>query len=303
MNTIPVRREHDYVAARLDAPARLSLGADRMLPARDVPLHVWRTGPPSDTPLVLAHGLFGSIDKDAVAEPWLWPLLGPGSPIDLVLYDARGHGRSGDARTADGYTWDALGRDLIAVLDGLDIPRAVFGGSSLGAATAIAAAGLAPERVAGLLLFIPPPLGDAWTAHARPALSTAATVVRGAGVEALLRAMESRPENRSPLERPQRWAFERAHFASFPTERFATLMEGVGTGPPLDVDGLRAIDAPALVVHHENDADHPVASAIRLATLLQRAERCGQSGWDECLERPGVRADLIAGFVRMAARG
>ncbi|MGT2464113.1 alpha/beta fold hydrolase [Sinomonas atrocyanea] len=91
----------------------------------------------------------------------------------IIAWDSRAHGRT----TYDGkpFTeWDNA-RDLIALLDALDIDRAVLGGHSQGGFVAICAALLAPERVAGLILIDTTPhgqegatlgglqaLGDAW---------------------------------------------------------------------------------------------------------------------------------------------
>src|SRR5688500_20336858 len=50
----------------------------------------------------------------------------------VVMYDARGHGRS---EPADSYGYDALATDLLAVLDDRGIDRAVLAGASMGAHT------------------------------------------------------------------------------------------------------------------------------------------------------------------------
>jgi 3-oxoadipate enol-lactonase len=68
----------------------------------------------------------------------------------LVRYDTRGHGQS-DA-PQDGYTIGRLGRDAVAILDALEISRAVICGVSLGGLTAMWLGIHAPDRVSGLLL-------------------------------------------------------------------------------------------------------------------------------------------------------
>ena len=50
----------------------------------------------------------------------------------VVMYDARGHGRS---EPADSYGYEALAADLLAVLDDRGIDRAVLAGASMGAHT------------------------------------------------------------------------------------------------------------------------------------------------------------------------
>jgi pimeloyl-ACP methyl ester carboxylesterase len=73
----------------------------------------------------------------------------------VVAYDARGHGRSSPAPDAGAYGYEDLGLDLVAVLDGLRIERAVLAGASMGAHTILWLALRAPERVAGLVVITP----------------------------------------------------------------------------------------------------------------------------------------------------
>ena len=73
----------------------------------------------------------------------------------VIAYDARGHGASSPAPERDEYTYDDLGRDLIAVLDDRGIERAVLAGASMGAHTLLWLALNAPQRVAGLVVITP----------------------------------------------------------------------------------------------------------------------------------------------------
>src|SRR3954453_10248023 len=68
----------------------------------------------------------------------------------VVLYDARGHGRSAPAPSPDGYGYGDLAGDLRAVMDRLGIERAVLAGASMGAHTLVRFALETPERAAGL---------------------------------------------------------------------------------------------------------------------------------------------------------
>jgi pimeloyl-ACP methyl ester carboxylesterase len=73
----------------------------------------------------------------------------------VVAYDARGHGRSSPAPSPSGYGYDDLADDLLAVLDGLEIDRAVLAGASMGGHTLLRLALDAPERVAGAVVITP----------------------------------------------------------------------------------------------------------------------------------------------------
>ena len=73
----------------------------------------------------------------------------------VIAYDARGHGRSSAAEGPEAYTYQDLVRDLEAVMDALDVPRAVLAGASMGAHTILRLAMERPERVAGLVVITP----------------------------------------------------------------------------------------------------------------------------------------------------
>lgn len=75
----------------------------------------------------------------------------------VIRYDTRGYGRS----PAPQVPFTHLD-DLVAVLDGLDVERAVVVGHSGGGATAVSLAMASPERVASLVLVAPGVGGYPW---------------------------------------------------------------------------------------------------------------------------------------------
>src|ERR1700733_1610881 len=79
----------------------------------------------------------------------------------VIQYDARAHGHSSPAPTPEAYTYDILGDDAIAVMDGRGIDRAVLAGASMGAHTLLNVALRYPERVAGMVVITPAYSGDA----------------------------------------------------------------------------------------------------------------------------------------------
>ncbi len=96
------------------------------------------------------HGLTSNVDDmGPVAER----LVARG--LDVVGVDLRGHGRS--TLGSDRFTPLRLSHDLAAVLDALDVRRAVLAGHSMGGMTVLALATGRPElmaeRVAGLALL------------------------------------------------------------------------------------------------------------------------------------------------------
>lgn len=117
------------------------------LAVNGVRLHYERanTGEPA---LLFVHGLTDS------GHYWRPVLDRLGTGHELVLYDARGHGRS-DKPTA-GYTYDALAEDLAGVIGGLGLERPIVIGHSMGAATAALAAARFPSLMRAIVLEDPP---------------------------------------------------------------------------------------------------------------------------------------------------
>lgn len=67
----------------------------------------------------------------------------------VITIDLAGHGHSGLGR--DAYTLPAFGEDVKAVLEDLDVERAILIGHSMGGPVSVAAARLMPERVIGIV--------------------------------------------------------------------------------------------------------------------------------------------------------
>lgn len=84
-------------------------------------------------------------------------ILGELAPrFRILALDLRGHGRSELPTPIEGRTsWDGLAEDLVALLEALDIRRAVLTGHSMGGTSSLLAAGRAPERIRSLVLFDP----------------------------------------------------------------------------------------------------------------------------------------------------
>jgi 3-oxoadipate enol-lactonase len=62
----------------------------------------------------------------------------------IVRYDQRGHGESG--APAGPYSIERLGRDVLAILNALELPRVTFCGLSMGGMTGMWLARVAPDR-------------------------------------------------------------------------------------------------------------------------------------------------------------
>lgn len=96
----------------------------------------------NNSPILLVHGLFGSLDnlgvlaRDLVADH------------DILQVDMRNHGLSG---RADEMNYPAMAQDLLDTLDAYNIEKATVIGHSMGGKAVMALTALAPERVARLV--------------------------------------------------------------------------------------------------------------------------------------------------------
>lgn len=113
-----------------------------------IKFNYYRTGG-NKPPLVLAHG----ITDDGMC--WFPAAEVLAESFDVVMVDARGHGKS-DA-PEDGYTLQNLGLELAGVIQALKLNEPIILGHSLGAITALVMAGLYPSLPRAILLEDPPP--------------------------------------------------------------------------------------------------------------------------------------------------
>lgn len=115
--------------------------------ANGIQHHIARSG--RGTPIVLAHGFSDdgacwAATADRLAETY-----------DVILIDARGHGRS-DA-PEQGYGPEVQADDLAGVIAALNLQHPIVLGHSMGAITALTLAGRHPDVPRAILLEDPPP--------------------------------------------------------------------------------------------------------------------------------------------------
>jgi pimeloyl-ACP methyl ester carboxylesterase len=243
---------------------------DLTIPHDGVALSVTDDGDPDGPAVVLLHGLT-AVRRYVVMGSSALPRGGH----RVVGYDARGHGRSSPAPSPAEYRYEDLVGDLGAVLDGLEIDRAVFAGASMGAHTLLSFALAHPERVAGVVVITPAYTDRASTTDpARLAKWDALSDgLRSGGIEGFL-AAQGEPTV------PGRWA---ETVRTVITQRMsqhehldavADALHAVPRSPPFPaLADLAAIDAPAVVIASEDgpDPDHPLATGIAYAQTIPGA--------------------------------
>ncbi len=156
--------------------------------ANGIRIHYTRTGG-GKPPLVLAHG----VTDDGLC--WTPVAQALEADYDVIMVDARGHGRSEAAET--GYDPATQAADLAGLIAGLGLRRPALLGHSMGAVTALVLAGSFPDAPGAILLEDPP----GWWAYAQAAADgpqperpgqDAAAAERLAGMRAWLTGLRSK---------------------------------------------------------------------------------------------------------------
>jgi 3-oxoadipate enol-lactonase len=208
------------------------------------PIHVEIEGPEHAPVLILSNSLGTNLHMwDGQVADFL-------QRFRLVRYDRRGHGKSGCPKGP--YTMDGLGRDALAVLDGLGLKRVSWCGLSMGGMVGQWLGAFAPERIERLILTNTSsyfPDKTAW--NDRLAL------VREKGLAAFAEANMERWFTKGFLDRaPEAVAPIKAMFAASPLEGYLACGAAVR-----DMDHrplLPKIKAPTLVIAGRYDPATPV---------------------------------------------
>src|ERR1700729_4108784 len=182
----------------------------------------------------------------------------------LIRFDHRRHGRA--PVPAGPYSIDELGRDVLALMDGLGLERASYCGLSIGGMVGQWLAIKAPERVEKLILictaaFLPP--RSNWVERAE--------LVRTAGSAGVVAGTVIGRWFTPPFAQTHRElvARYRAMIAATPAEGYAGCCEAIAD---LDVRaGLGGVTAPTLVIAGAEDPSIPPEHGEAIAQAVAGA--------------------------------
>nr|WP_310615911.1 esterase [Pantoea cypripedii] len=99
---------------------------------------------PDATPILLIHGLFGSLDNLGVLA------RGLRDACPTLQVDVRNHGLSGRSETMN---YPAMAQDMVETLDAQGIDRVSVVGHSMGGKIAMALSAIAPHRIEKLVMI------------------------------------------------------------------------------------------------------------------------------------------------------
>lgn len=205
-------------------------------------------------PLILSWGVGGNSDlwQDQVADL--------SADYRLILWDARGHGKSETPRQRDQYGIPISADDLLGLMDHLGVEKAYVGGHSLGAGVATVFTLEHPERVEALLIMnsatasgrpVRPELKVAWERQIELALTV--------GMEPVVEEVVSHPDVwvTAKLDPVGIRGMKAAYLALDPVGyaySVLSIMDNEHT-----TDRLKDIRVPTLVLTAEHDPALPLA--------------------------------------------
>jgi pimeloyl-ACP methyl ester carboxylesterase len=210
----------------------------------------------------------------------------------VVLYDARGHGKSDAAPVGEGYGYPQLVADLETVTDAEAGKGPIFlSGHSMGAHTAIAFALRHPQRLAGLIAIGP--------TYAAPADEQAlaywdglADALEAGGVDGFVERID-RSLGTDPAWRDSVLRFTRERMLRHrDLDAVAAALRGVPRSAPFEnLEALAKLEVPTLVVasHDAADPGHPYAVAREYAERLPRARLVSEAEGQSPLAWQGGR--------------
>ena len=210
----------------------------------------------------------------------------------VLCLDLLGHGDSDRPPEMFNYSMPIFGAQAIALLEHLKIPKAVIGGTSLGANVTLEAAAADPDRVKGMLIEMPV-LDNALLGCALAFTPLLVTLTFGAPAVRLLgRVAGAVPRGASHLSDML------LDWASQDPKPSASVLQGLFFGrvaPPSEE--RRKMDAPTLVIGHGRDPVHPFSDSDMLVRELPQARIVEASSILELRLTPERLTNEIVRFV------
>ena len=211
----------------------------------------------------------------------------------VITFDPLGHGESDRPRDMWRYSMSAFAVQLVALLDHLEVERAIVGGTSMGANITLEVASLAPDRLQGMIIEMPV-LDNAIPACAAAFAPLLFALTFGEPVMmAIAGAARMVPRDRVPflLE------LGLDSISQDPGPSGAVL-QGIIFGRTAPARAERqTFESPTLVIGHPRDPVHPFSDADMLAHELPNARLIDANSIVELRTKPARLTARIAEFV------
>jgi len=247
-----------------------------------------KSAPASGRPLILLHGLLLSQEMH---KPLAEALAARGNHV--ITMDMLGHGKSARPRDMWRYSMAAYGREVVGLMDHLEIEQAVVMGTSLGANAALEVAASRPERLRGMVIEMPV-LDNGLLGSALAFTPLLVALTFGEPVmKVLSRVTRAVPRRILP------------HYGNVLLDLVrqepgpgGALLQGLFFGriaPPRSE--RKTFQAPTLVLGHSRDPVHPFSDAGMLEQEMPNARLLQAESLVELRVKPQRLTDEIASFL------
>ncbi len=210
----------------------------------------------------------------------------------VLCLDPLGHGDSDRPTEMWNYSMTIFGAQALALMDHLELDRAVVGGTSLGANAALEAAALDQDRLQGMLIEMPV-LDNALLACAVVFTPLLVGLTFGAPLARMAGRAASLVPQRGPLL--VQLALDAIRQEPKPS---ASVLQGLFFGrvapPPLE---RAALEPPALIIGHGRDPIHPFSDSDMLMNDLPNATLLEASSILELRIAPDRLTAEITSFI------
>ena len=218
------------------------------------------------TPVIFQHGLGGSVEQ-------VCGLFTPPAGFRMLVMDCRGHGKTEPLGPHERISLASFADDLRAFLDFLEVPQAVVGGISMGAAVTLNFVLRFPARVTGLIQSRP-----AWLAAPNPRnvawFGEIARLIREHGPRngrALFR--QSATYREVLAESPDVAQSMLNQFDNPRADATVVTLDRIRENAPCSsLEQLANIHVPTLVMANRQDPVHPFVYGQMLAAAIPGAE-------------------------------
>lgn len=253
-----------------------------------IPIPLYFTEQGSGEPLILLHGF------PLNSTVWRAQQHRLSDQYRVITPDLRGHGRS--PVTDDVYEIDLLARDVIELLDHLNLSQAVVMGHSMGGYVTLALARLAPDRLKAIGLIGSQAVAD--TEQARANRFKLIEAVNAQGSVAVAEAML--PRLFAPIEPEDETAKDQIYQMMLNTRPLAIVngLKGMAARPDA-TPVLAELDCPVLIMAGDKDVIIPLERAEAMATMVKKGTlvTIENAGHTMMLEQPQATAMAIRTFM------
>mmetsp|Transcript_26309 Transcript_26309/g.87195 ORF Transcript_26309/g.87195 Transcript_26309/m.87195 type:complete len:333 (-) Transcript_26309:2-1000(-) len=244
---------------------------------------------------IWTHGLTSSMGDEMGGG---WPFAGIAdiaSVMPVTRYDARGHGIS-DPACSEGYTWHAMGGDVVELQKAWRKRHVFLGGTSMGAAASLYAVLQEPSAFQGLILATPPTCYETRRKFV-PFYLESIEMARKEGLEEAKRVASKK--TRPPIfmeTEGGRNQFEAGWKtkSAMGLERYCAALEGAALSDLPGPDQLKTIEVPTLILAWRSDVQHPLETAEMLKATLPNAELVVASTWSEIQQFPRHMREFLS---------